>query len=238
MINGKSVVAIIPARSGSKGLPGKNTKSLCGRPLIAWSIEHALRSNYIDETIVSTDSSKIAEIAVKYGARVPFLRPPKLATDTATMFSVVEHCLAFCEAVEKQHYEYTILLEPTSPIREDEDIDRIIALLDSRQSEFDAVISLGKVSEHPTIVKRLSGEYVFPFYEHGELQARRQDLEEVYFPYGAIYALKTKALLETQSFYQTKCGFFLLKPHQCIDIDDEIDFICAEAIMKVVQELQ
>ena len=95
MINGKGVIAIVPARSGSKGLPGKNIKDLCGKPLLAWTIEKALKSRFIDKVVVSTDSEEIAEISVRFGADVPFLRPKELASDEATSCSVVEHCLDF-----------------------------------------------------------------------------------------------------------------------------------------------
>lgn len=232
MIHGRSVVAIIPARSGSKGLPGKNIKYLCGKPLLAWTIEKALKSSHIDKIVVSTDSEEIAEIAVRYGADVPFLRPKELATDEATSFSVVEHCLEFLKTTDNLQFDYTLLLEPTSPLREDSDIDRAISVLDSQREDFDAVISLGIVGGHPSIVKRLIHGTVSPYVNEIQSEARRQDLDAAYFPYGVVYASKTRSILENYSFYPIKCGAILLKPYQCLEIDSEIDFLCVEAIMR------
>ena len=109
MINGKSVIAIIPARGGSKGLPGKNIKSLCGKPLIAWSIEAGLGCQYIDEVMVTTDNEEIANISKRFGASVPFIRPFELASDTATSFDVVKHTLDFYNREYNRCIEYVIL---------------------------------------------------------------------------------------------------------------------------------
>ena len=129
MINGKTVIAIIPARGASKGLPGKNIKPLCGKPLIAWSIEAGLGSQYIDEVMVTTDSEKIAGIAREFGATVPFIRPAELASDTATSVDVIRHVLNFYEIKLYKNFEYTVVLEPTSPLRVKEDIDNDIEQL-------------------------------------------------------------------------------------------------------------
>jgi len=232
MINGKGVIAIVPARSGSKGLPGKNIMDLCGKPLLAWTIEKALKSRFIDKVVVSTDSEKIAEIAVQFGADVPFLRPKELATDEATSFSVVEHCLEFFKNKDNLQFDYTLLLEPTSPLREDSDIDRAISMLDSQRDDFDAVVSLGIVSGHPSIVKRLIRGTVSPYVNETLNATRRQDLDAAYFPYGVVYASKTRSILESRSFYPIKCGAIMLEPYQCLEIDSEIDFLCVEAIMR------
>jgi len=232
MIDGKGIIAIVPARSGSKGLPGKNIKDLCGKPLLAWTIEKALKSRFIDKVVVSTDSEEIAEISVRFGAEVPFLRPKELATDEATSFSVIEHCLEFFKITDNLQFDYTLLLEPTSPLREDSDIDRAISVLDSQREDFDAVISLGIVNGHPSIVKRLIRGTVSPFVNETQSATRRQDLDAAYFPYGVVYASKTKSILENRTFYPIKCGAIMLEPYQCLEIDSEIDFLCVEAIMR------
>ena len=126
MYKNRKFLAIIPARGGSKGLPNKNIKNLCGKPLIAWSIEAGLKSKYIDEVMVSTDYKNIAYIAKKYGANVPFLRPSDLASDTATTFDTVIHTINFYRKIFKKKYDYIVLLEPTSPLRNDCDIDNMI----------------------------------------------------------------------------------------------------------------
>ena len=121
MYQGKTFLTIIPARGGSKGLPGKNIKELCGKPLIAWSIEAGLGSQYIDEVMVTTDSQEIAGVARTFGASVPFLRPDELASDTATSFDVIKHAINFYENVLNKRFDYIVLLEPTSPLRTEAD---------------------------------------------------------------------------------------------------------------------
>ena len=135
MINGKSILAIIPARAGSKGLPGKNVRMLCGKPLIAWSIEKALLSSYVDTTLVSTDSAEIADIAREHKATVPFLRPPELATDIASTYDVIRHALRYYQELDGREFDYTVLLEPTSPLREDDDIERMLLTLEQSQQD-------------------------------------------------------------------------------------------------------
>ena len=125
MYKNKRILALIPARGGSKGIKDKNIIELCGKPLIAYSIDAAKNSKYIDDILVSTDSEKIAEVAKKYGARVPFLRPYELATDTSTTLDVVLHAIDYVNKEEKK-YDTLILLQPTAPLRKTEDIDSAI----------------------------------------------------------------------------------------------------------------
>ena len=132
MINSRTAIGIIPARGGSKGLPGKNIRPMCGKPLIAWTIEKALQSRHLDVVMVSTDSLEIAAIAREHGAEVPFLRPADLATDTANSYDVIRHALGYYRQSVGRDFVYTALLEPTSPLREDDDIDRVLAALDAR----------------------------------------------------------------------------------------------------------
>ena len=117
MINGKRILAIIPARGGSKGLPGKNMKEICGRPLVAWSIEQAKDFKHIHRIVVSTDDDQIAKIANEYGAEVPFMRPVELANDTASTIDVIFDALNWLKRYENYQPEYILLLQPTSPLR-------------------------------------------------------------------------------------------------------------------------
>ncbi len=126
MYKDKTFLAIIPARGGSKGLPGKNIKELGGKPLIAWSIEAGLKSKYLDEVMVTTDSEEIASIAKQYGATVPFIRPEYLSNDTATTFDAVKHTIDFYRTEFKKEFNYIVLLEPTSPLREIDDMDDFV----------------------------------------------------------------------------------------------------------------
>lgn len=232
MINDKSILAIIPARGGSKGLPGKNIRELCGKPLIAWTIGKARKSKFLDVVLVSTDSPEIANIARRYGADVPFMRPAELATDHASSQEVVRHALSYFRTTEGREFDYTVLLEPTSPLREDDDIDRMVEALDNRADEFDAIVSVGQVIEHPSIMKRLVGDRVEPFCPELAQTARRQDYAPAYFPFGVAYIVKTLALLEENTFYTRRCMGFLINRYQNYEIDDIYDFLCVESVMK------
>lgn len=231
MIGGKSIIAVIPARGGSKGLPGKNIRPLCGKPLIAWSIETALRSKYLDEVLVTTDDPQIAEVSRRCGAVVPFMRPDELSTDAATTFSAVQHALDFYRGKDRQ-FDIIVLLEPTSPLREDGDIDRMLETLSRRWDRFDSIVSIGLVHEHPAIMKKLSGDEIESFYPAGEEAGRRQDLIPAYFPYGVAYIVKTTNLLSEQTFYTKRCTYHVIGRDQAYEIDDIYDFVCVEAMMR------
>lgn len=232
MINGKSVIAIIPARAGSKGLPGKNIKPLCGKPLIAWSIEAGLASRYIDEVMVSTDSEEIAEVAREFGAAVPFLRPAVLASDTATTFDAVKHAIDYYVSEKRQQFDCIVLLEPTSPLRERSDLDQMIEKIASMDSDYDAIVSLGGVHEHPSIMKRILGNQIEPYSKDLVMTTRRQDNDSAYFPYGVGYVVKTKTLLVEKTFYPRRTMHHMIKRYQCYEIDDIYDFLAIENIMK------
>lgn len=151
----KKILAIIPARGGSKGLPEKNIKPLFSKPLIAWTIEQAKECKYIDSVFVTTDNKKIANTAKSFGIDVPFLRPAELANDTSSSMDVVEHVLAHFENMHI-YFDYIILLEPTSPLRKKNDLDTAIQLAIENESA-DGIISLGEVHmEHPMIVKKIN----------------------------------------------------------------------------------
>lgn len=232
MINSKRVIAIIPARGGSKGLPNKNIKPLCDMPLIGWSIESGLGSQYIDEVMVTTDSEEIAAIARELGASVPFLRPPALATDVAKTFDAIKHVIDFYALEIGEQFDYVVLLEPTSPIREKNDIDTMLEKLATNESDFDAIISIGEVHEHPSIMKKVVGQRIEPFCKELVTATRRQDNDVAYFPYGVAYIIKTKALLQEETFYAHRTTHYLLQRHQCYEIDDLYDFLAIERILK------
>jgi len=232
MISGKRVIAVIPARGGSKGLPGKNMKMLCGKPLICWSIQSALKSKFIDELVVSTDSQEIADIAKAAGASVPFLRPVAIATDKTLTIDVVEHAMEFLRANAMQSFNYLVLLEPTSPLREDDDIDNMLIKLDAGADKFDAIVSVGEVNEHPSIMKRLSDEGVEPYCPELTMALRRQDNSPAFFPYGVAYIAKTQTLLAERTFYPKRCTYHRIKRYQNYEIDDIYDFIAVENIMR------
>jgi CMP-N,N'-diacetyllegionaminic acid synthase len=232
MIDGNSVIAIIPARSGSKGLPGKNTKPLCGKPLIAWSIQAGLASKYIDVLVVSTDSQEIAKIAREFGAVTPFIRPPVLATDEATSFDVIKHALGYYQSELNSKFDYTVLLEPTSPQRDSVDIDNALKeLVQSLQAK--AIVGISKTeAQNPAFLVKLSENGTLNGLENLQVKAiRRQEVEDIYFLEGSIYISETETLLEKQTFYHKETIGYEFPKWKSLEIDDLDDFTMVEALM-------
>ena len=232
MYKNKTFLAIIPARGGSKGLPGKNTKELCGKPLIAWSIEAGLKSKYLDKVVVSTDYQSIADIAKEYGASVPFLRPDYLASDTATSFDAVKHTIDYYKNELNKEFDYIVLLEPTSPLREVDDIDNMIEKILTMEDRFDSIVSIGEVHEHPSIMKKIINHTLIQYWKDLEMTTRRQDNDIAFFPYGVAYIVKKNIFLSEKTFYTKRNTFFEVKRYQCYEIDDIYDFLAIENIMK------
>jgi CMP-N-acetylneuraminic acid synthetase len=235
MYKGKKILALIPARGGSKGLPRKNILELLGKPLITWSIEQALRSAIVDKVVVSTDSSEIAKISKEYGAEVPFLRPVTLATDKATSVDVVLHGLDYFrnEGIE---YDYLALLEPTSPLRKDGDIDAAIRSLIDDEAGFDGLVSLGKIAlENPVYAKKIDQRgNVAPYYSNEAKDiTHRQDLPVAHFPYGVIYLVKTDTLRKELTFYPKRTKSYLIERWQNYEVDDIYDLECIKVIMSM-----
>ncbi len=231
MYKDRTILGIIPARGGSKGLPGKNVRELSGKPLIAWSIERALTSKFIDKVIVTTDDSEIEEISKQYGAEVPFTRPAYLAGDTTSMLDVVLHATDFYKD-RNITFDYIALLEPTSPLRKEGDIDSAIEELIDHEEEADGLVSVGEVHlEHPSIMKGIDGGYVRPIEISTENVTRRQDLDKVFFPYGVIYLVKTEKLIANKTFYQERTIPYFIERWQNYEVDDVYDFVCIEAVM-------
>ena len=232
MYKNKTFLAIIPARGGSKGLVGKNIKELCAKPLIAWSIESGLKSKYIDEVVVSTDYEEIANIAKEHGANVPFLRPTYLANDTSTSFDAIKHTIEFYKDELNQEFDYIVLLEPTSPLREFEDIDSAIEKL--LLSSAEAIVGICKTEDqNPAfLVHKDNNDFIAGYVDKDMKVKRRQDIEDVYFFEGTIYISKTDMLLKKQTFYHEKTIGYEVPKYKSLEIDDIYDFIMVEAIMK------
>jgi len=229
MYKEKTFLAIIPARGGSKGLPGKNIKNLCGKPLISWSIDSARKSEYLDEVMVTTDSQEIADISKRCGANVPFLRPSCLASDTATTFDAVKHAIDFYDNT----FDYIVLLEPTSPLRKEGDIDNMIEKIVDSQDLFDSIVSIGEAHEHPSIMKKITETgQMMNYCPSLEMKSRRQDNDTAYFPYGVAYIVKTSVFMKEKTFYTRRCNSYKVDRHQCYEIDDIYDFLIIESILK------
>jgi len=227
-----NILAIIPARGGSKGLPGKNIKPIFGKPLIGWTIEQARKSKYITEIFVSTDSQEIADIAETFGVTVPELRPTELASDTSTSASFVIYTIEKLRK-EGKEFDYFLLLEPTSPLRKNEDIDSAIELAFANP-ERNSVVSLGEIHmEHPMIAKKIDENgNVMPFIEQKTILTHRQETDKAYFPYGVVYLVKTNHFMKTKKFYEESSLPYFIERWQCYEVDDIYDFLCIEAILK------
>ena len=232
MINGKSVIGIVPARAGSKGLPRKNIAPLCGKPLIAWSIEAGLRSQYIDLVIVSTDSNKIASIAAEYGASVPFIRPAELATDKTPTIDVVIHALEYLNNQRKQRFDYTVLLEPTSPLRDEADIDRAIKQLVDNVGASSLVGISRTEAQNPEFLVCLSENNFLRGFDQSEIKpVRRQEIKDVYFLEGSIYVSDTKTLIARRTFCHQETLGCIFPKWKSLEVDDLEDLIMVEALM-------
>ena len=232
MINGKSVIGIVPARAGSKGLPRKNIAPLCGKPLIAWSIEAGLRSQYIDLVIVSTDSNKIAGISAEYGASVPFIRPAELATDETPTIDVVIHALEYLNNQRKQRFDYTVLLEPTSPLRDEADIDRAIKQLVDNVGASSLVGISRTEAQNPEFLVCLSENNFLRGFDQSEIKpVRRQEIKDVYFLEGSIYVSDTKTLIARRTFCHQETLGCIFPKWKSLEVDDLEDLIMVEALM-------
>ena len=231
MIGKLKVIAVIPARGGSKVLHNKNIIDLCGKPLIAYTIEAALKSKYIDRVIVSTDSEKITIAAKKFGAEVPFVRPDYLATDKAHTLPVIEHAVKF---IEKQSYnaDFVVTLQPTSPLRKIEQIDEAIELM--HKSKLDSVVSVKPADYPPYWVVKVKNSRIIPFINDGTdyFKKERQQLPKTHQINGAIYVTKKDVLYEKKVVISKNCGAIIMDNKTSLDIDTELDLKYAEFLLK------
>jgi len=224
-----SILALITARGGSKRLPGKNLRSLGGKPLIVWSIEVAKKIPAICDTLVSTDDSAIARVARNAGAYVPWLRPAELATDTASSVDVCLHALEWYER-EKGKVDGLLLLQPTSPFRSCATVLRGIELFDKRGQR--PVIGVSPARSHPLWCFELEGERMRPFLDPGASHSRSQDLPPAYAINGAFYLIAPEELRKRRSFYSDDMVPLVMEdPEESMDIDTEWDWRMAETIL-------
>ena len=214
----KTFLAIIPARGGSKRLPRKNVLDLCGKPLIAYSIEAGLKSKYISKVVVSSDDKEILQVSQNFGADI-IKRPDSLANDTATTFDALKHTLG-----NVGKYDYVVLLQPTSPLRSEKHIDEAIELLEEKSA--DAIISVCEMEHSPLWSNTLDENLdMSNFLKDEVLNKRSQDLPKYYRLNGAIYICKTDKLLENKSFFIKKNIFaYIMEQENSIDIDTKLDF--------------
>lgn len=233
MLDNKKVLAVIPARSGSKGLVDKNIKDLLGKPLLVWTVSSALESEILDRTIVSSDNERYIKLSREFGADVPFRRPDALSSDLATSESVVLHALDFTEHEMGIKFDYIVLLEPTSPLRPAGLIDNVIQNLHSDEST-DAVITSCFSREIPNHSKVVKNGFLHPFLPDQETNKRRQDSQSTLYTYGLVYAIRTDVFRSLNTFYPPKTKAFLVDKRFCFDIDDKEDFEIVESMARTL----
>ncbi len=233
------ILGIIPARGGSKGVPGKNIKLFAGKPLIAWTIEEAVKSRLLTRTIISTEDHHIGEVAQSYGGEVPFMRPMELAQDLSTDIEFIEHALQTLRETENYIPELIVRLAPTSPLREAEDIDRGINTL-LKDPSVDSVRSIVEASKHPYKLWMIAdgGEHLVPFLSKEFTgfdephNLPRQLFPKVYAHTGAVDVIRRKTIEKYHSTSGQVIGFFHMPEERSINIDHPIDFEIAEILMK------
>lgn len=223
MFQDKKILAIIPARGGSKGIPHKNITKLCGKPLIGYTIEEALRSKYIDYVMVSTDDEEIARVSERFGAEVPFLRPAELATDTSKTIESVVYTIKTLQNIGKR-FDSIVLLQPTQPLRTSQDIDGAVEKYE-RCGEA-ALASVSEVDDHPILIRSVRNDQLLPLL-NGSSTCRRQDMPAFYRINGCIYINKVSEINYSTSFNDNSVPYIMEKSHS-VDIDEAFDLVIAE----------
>lgn len=228
------IIAIIPARGGSKGLPGKNIIPLGGKPLIAWSIEAAKKSKLIERVIVTTDDEKIASVVKEYGAEVPFIRPAELAQDDTPPDPVLRHTLQFLEEKEGVEPEIIVWLEPPCPFRTPEEIDAAIEMLQN-DPKADSLRSVIEPFQNPFKSWTIEGKYLRPLIEKkGQVlhTGPRQKTQKVYWQNGALFLLKYDTIMKKGNFFGDNIIPYIMKSDRFVDIDKKEDLELAEWYLK------
>lgn len=226
----KITLGLIPARGGSKGVPGKNIRPVMGKPLIAYAIECGLACPELDMVLVSSDSPEIAAIAKQHGALAPFLRPAELASDQSPMLPVMQHAINFCE----EHYQVSVkalvLMDPTGPLRQPQDVTTVLEML--KGPETDCVVSGSPAQRSPyfNMVKEVDGYVDLVIPPDGQV-ARRQDAPQVYDLNTVVWAWKRSALMDEAARLPRRTRLYLVPPERAIDLDSELDFMLLETIL-------
>lgn len=230
-ISNRSILAIVPARAGSKGLTNKNILDCAGKPLIAWTIEAACESSYVDRVLVSTDSGSIADTARKYGAWVPFLRDLDLAKDDSSIVDVVNDTLSQLEILG-EFYDYVVLLQPTSPLRNSEHINSAFEeYFLKAKTEDDTLVSVKEIEKKTHWIKGIDHEsgYLYSLTGLDLENPRRQMLPNCYFPNGAIYIARSHNFT---GYYGSKTIPFIMNEESSTDIDYIEDLKKAEKLLQ------
>lgn len=232
-----TVLGLIPARGGSKGIPRKNIRPLCGKPLLQYTAEAALASRRLTQVVLSTDDEDIARVGRACGLDVPFSRPPDLAGDTAPMLPVVQHALRWF-ATRGRDFDAVCLLQPTNPLRRASDIDRAIALFD--ESGADSVIAMAPVpaeyNPHWVFFQSPDQSVHLSTGERTPI-ARRQDLPPAFHREGSVYVTRTRVVLDEDSLYGSRTVPYVVAPDDGVNIDDPEDWARAESLINLKSEV-
>ena len=221
-------LALITARGGSKGLPGKNVKLLNGKPLIAYTIKAAIDAKCFDKIVVSTDDENIAKVAEQYGAEVPYLRPAHLANDTAKSIDVVLDIINFYDR-EGYQFERLFLLQPTSPLRTPKDIQNVMNLM---REGVESVVAVKEAPSHPGTYFKMDNQQIPLSSIRAFANVNRQELGSYYKINGAAYCIDWNFLKVKKTLYGNNTLGYVMPKERSIDIDDEIDFQLAELLIK------
>jgi CMP-N-acetylneuraminic acid synthetase len=223
------ILAIIPARAGSKGIKDKNIRKIREKPLIAYTIEVARESNIFDKIIVSTDSEIIAEIAKQYGAEIPFLRPQEIATDEAKSIDVLIHAMTYFKEND-ENFDYIMMLQPTSPLRSVKDIINAVNLINEKDAN--AVVSVCETDHPPLWSNTLPESLLMDQFLLKEVrEKRRQDIPKYYRLNGAIYLAKADYLMKTKDWYEKNSYAYIMEKENSLDIDTELDLQILDYLM-------
>jgi N-acylneuraminate cytidylyltransferase len=231
------ILGIVPARGGSKGIPGKNIRCLKDQPLIGYSFEAAANSKYLSRTVLTTDSEAIAKVGHDYGVEVPFMRPAQFSDDNASANDYITHCLEYLLTTEGYEPDLVVLLQPTCPFRNSEDIDACIELL--FDSDADSVVSVTELPTkyHPNWQFTVSDEGLLrPFGESGweSIATARQQLKPTYTRNGAVYAFPYELYQSTKRIYGNKVKAYIMPAERSVNIDDMEDWQAAEQYLSNV----
>jgi CMP-N-acetylneuraminic acid synthetase len=223
-------VALVTARGGSKGVPGKNVAPVAGKPLVAWSVAAALGASAVDRVLLSTDDPQIAAAGRAAGAEVPFLRPPELARDSTALVPVVLHALDWLRGDEGHEPDAVLLLQPTSPLRDARDIDDATELFTGAD---DAVVGVCPTHHHPLYAQRVTADgHLERYVATGSSYPRRQDLPPAYAVNGAIYLIRPAALREHETFLPPRTRAYVMPPERSLDVDEPWDLQLVRLIME------
>lgn len=227
------IIAIIPARGGSKGIPKKNIVKINGKPLISYSIDVAKKSKLIDRVIVTTDNDEIAEISKKYGAEIPFIRPSDLAEDHVPTYPVIRHTVKWLEENENYKPDLIVLLEPTFPLRTSDEVDRAIKTI-QKDGKADSLRSVIEPFQNPFKMWKIKDKYLTPLIEteNDSFEQPRQTLDRIYWQNGHIYISRYDTIMKKGNIHGEKILPFILDEDKFIDVDTKKDL---ELLRKVIE---